>query len=85
MPFLKNVKSFRYDAKHWNDNYTGLGYEYHGNILKNVLSHEMFANPVQDTNYRQIERIVEFLIDQVKRIKLQFCITVDKNDFNLIN
>ena len=85
MPLLKNTKSFRNSSKHWRDNYTNLGYNYHGNILKNVLSSELFSNPVQDTNLRQIERLIEFLIDQVKRIKLQYSITHEKDAYDLIN
>lgn len=85
MPLLRNATSYRESSEHWRDHYTSLGYDYHGNILKNVISSEMFSNPVQFVNLRQIERLIEFLVDQVKRIKLQYCITLPKNAVKLLN
>lgn len=61
------------------NNYTNLGYDYRNNIMKNVLSEEMFANPANDVPIRQLERMVEFLVDQVKRIKLEYNFTLPKN------
>ena len=83
MAKLTNIDSFFEDEKHINDNYTGLGYNYERNIMKNVLSPEMFTNPLNDTPLRQIERMFEFLINQVKRIKLEFNFTLPKNSKNL--
>lgn len=80
---LQNIESFREVEHHASDNYTNLGYDYKRNIMKNVLSSEMFANPLNDISYRQIERMIEFLIDQVKRIKLEYNLTLPKNSTNL--
>jgi len=62
MAKLKNIESFFEDEMHFNDNYTYLGYDFEKNIMKNVLSPEMFANPVNDTPMRQLERMIEFLV-----------------------
>lgn len=84
MPKLKNMKSFYEFEDHLFDKYTSLGYDYHRNILKNVLSEEMFANPLNDSPYRQIERLVERLVDEVKQIKLSYAYALPK-DSKLIN
>lgn len=76
---LKYRDEFFYDEQHIFDKYTNLGYEYEQNIMKNVLSPEMFSNPMNDIPIRQLERIVEFLVNQVKRIKLEYNFTLPKN------
>ena len=49
-----------------------------------VVSPELFGNKLNDTNYRQIERCYEFLINAVRQIKLTFAFAFDK-DSKLIN
>lgn len=83
MSKLKYKDSYFQEEKHFNDNFTNLGYDYEKNIMKNVLSQEMFANPVNDIPMRQLERMVEFLINQVKRIKLEYNFTLPKNSKKL--
>ncbi len=83
MAKLKYTDSFFEDENHIHDNYTNLGYDFDRNIMKNVLSPEMFANPVNDTPIRQLERMFEFLIHQVKRIKLEYNFTLPKNSKKL--
>ena len=83
MSKLKFTESYFEDEKHINDNFTNLGYDFDRNIMKNVLSPEMFANPVNDTPIRQLERMFEFLVHQVKRIKLEYNFTLPKNSKKL--
>ena len=83
MAKLKYTESFFDEENHINDNYTNLGYDFERNIMKNVLSEEMFANPMNDTPIRQIERMIEFLVNQVKRIKLEYNFTLPKNSKKL--
>lgn len=80
---LKDIEEFHYDELHQHDKNLNLGYHYSRNILKNVVSPEMFVNPANDTPFRQIERMVEFLVNQVKRIKLEYNFTLPKNSNNL--
>ena len=80
---LKNIRHFYEDEMHFNDNLTNLGYNFERNILKNVVSKEMFANPINDIPLRQLERIFEFLVNQVKRIKLEYNYTLPKDATNL--
>lgn len=79
---ITRLNNFREGVNGINDNYTSLGYHYKGNILKNVLSQEVFTNPLNDIPLRQIERLIEFLVDQVKRIKVVYAIALDKHSTN---
>ena len=83
MAKLKYTDSYFEDEKHMNDNYTNLGYAFEQNILKNTLSEEMFANHANDIPLRQLERLIEFLVNQVKRIKLEYNFTLPKNSKKL--
>lgn len=84
MPKITYINSFKDEEKHIFDNYTNLGYQYEHNLLNKVVSQEMFANPINDVPYRQIERLLENLVNQVKQIKLQYAIALPKNS-KLIN
>ncbi len=79
MAKLHQVNSFNELVEHTHDKYTGLGYNYERNILKNVVSQELFSNPLNDVPLRQIERLIEDLINKVKSIKLQYAIALHKN------
>lgn len=69
-----------YDKEdHLMDSYRGLGYQYEHNLLNKVISSELFGNPVNDIPLRQIERLIEELINQVKRIKKSFAFALDKH------
>ena len=83
MPKLSNIDTFN-KTKYIHDNKGNQGYEYHSNLLNKVLSQEMFANPINDIAFRQIERLFENLIDAVKSIKLHYAFAFDKNS-KLIN
>lgn len=79
MAKLYQIEDLDYSIDHQHDNYTSLGYEYHQNIFNKVLSMELFSNPLNDVPMRQLERLVEFLVDQVKRVKLSFAFALTKN------
>lgn len=84
MARLNKIDSFDETINHLYDEYTNQGYEYRRHILQNVVSPEMMANPVNDTPLRQIERLYEYLINSVRRIKLTYAIAFPKNS-QLIN
>jgi len=70
-------------AKHINDSYLNLGFDYRGKILQKMTSPELWANPMQKPLFAQIEAMVNFLIEQVKYIKKTFSIAHDKNSINI--
>lgn len=79
-----NKKSKYWYANHHNDVLPYLGYKYHGNVYKNTISPELYNS---NSNVKELiinlESLINFLIDSVKQIKLQFSIAHDKNDINL--
>lgn len=76
-------ESYMNSAKHINDNFINLGYDYRGKILKKMTSPELWANPMQAPHFGQLEAMVNFLIEQVKYIKKTFSIAHDKNSLNI--
>ena len=82
--YKPNKRSPRHYACHSNDIYTGLGYDYHnGTILSKTLSPVILKNQKNKILLNNIERIICYLIDSVKQIKLHFMFSLDKNDINL--
>ena len=71
--------SYLSQAKHMNDNYINLGYDYTGKLLKNTTSPELWANPQQVSLYSHIEGILTYLLENTKMIKKWFSIAHDKN------
>jgi hypothetical protein len=70
-------------AKHINDQYKNLGYDYRGKIMKKMTSPELWANSVQIPFYGKMENLVNFLINQVKNIKKAFSIAHSKDSLNI--
>ena len=71
--------SYYYQAKHFNDVFLNLGYDYRGNILRKGTSPELWANPLQSPMYNTIEGMLNFLIEHSKSIKKWYSIAHDKN------
>lgn len=85
MPKIHSMNHLDELERHCHDGYPNLGYDYENKgILKNVVSQEIFGNPLNDSNMHQLERLVVFLVNQVKRIKLQYSFALDK-DSKLLN
>ena len=83
MPRIKDVESFKSYTNHMHDDYRNAGYDYERHIMQNVVSPELFANPLNDAPMRQIERLVEYLINAVRMIKLTYAIALPKNSKNI--
>lgn len=76
--------SYLYQAKHFNDVFLNLGYDYKGNILKNGTSPELWANPLQVPFYINVlESFLYFLIEQAKYVKKWASIAHDMNTGNI--
>lgn len=83
MARLNLINSLDEELEHMNDNYTNQGYQYEHNLLKNVVSQEMFVNPINDVPMRQIERLIESLINEVRQIKLFYAFAFPKYSKNI--
>lgn len=79
MPRINHINNLHEKSDHAFDNLKNTGYNYNLKLLSNVISPELYANPVNDIPLRQIERLMQELINQVKRIKLSYAIAYDKN------
>ena len=71
--------SYLSEARHINDRYLNLGYDYFGNILKNGSSPELWANPQQIGMYGKLEGMLTYVLESTKMIKKWFSIAHDKN------
>lgn len=71
--------SYMNQAKHINDLFLNLGYDYRGNILKNGTSPELWANPQQTSMYARLEGMITYILENAKMIKKWFSIAHDKN------
>ena len=75
--------SYRDQAKHINDVFLNLGFDYRGRILKSGTSPELWANPLQIPMYSTIESLLTFLLENVKTIKKHFSIAHSKETLNV--
>ena len=71
--------SYLSEAKHINDNFRNLGYNYYGKILKNGSSPELWANPQQIALYGKLEGMITYILENTKMIKKWFSIAHDKD------
>lgn len=81
--YYKTRPDYYAQARHLEDNYKNLGYDYRGKIMKRMTSPELWANPIQIPLYAKIEVMVGFLIEQVKYIKKAFSIAHEKDSINI--
>ena len=75
--------SYLSQAKHLNDVILNMGYDYHGNILKNGTSQELWANPLQHGMYAKLEGMLTYVLEYAKNIKKWVSIAHSKNSLNL--
>ena len=74
---------YLYAAKHNNDEYKNLGYNYRGKILQKVTSQELWGNPLQTSMMGQIESMMTYILETTKMIKKWFSIAHDKDSLNI--
>lgn len=78
--FYPNKHSGRWYCTRHQDYYTNLGFDYHGHIYEKTVSPVIFRNRRNKAILKKIEPMIEYMIDAVKQIKLQFMFSLDKND-----
>lgn len=71
--------SYLQQAKHFNDVYKNLGFNYTGKMLKKGTSPELWANPLQTPMLNTLETMLNFILEQAKFVKKWFSIAHDKN------
>ena len=83
MSYIPNKKSARWYASRHQDIYTDLGYHYSGNIFKKTISPVILRNKINAAILARIEPIVEYLIESVKQVRLQYMFSLNKKDIRL--
>jgi len=76
--------SYLYQAKHFNDVYKNLGYDYKGKLFQKGTSSELWANPLQRPLYGVLEGMLYFVLEHAKSIKKWCSIAHDKNTTNIV-
>ena len=79
----RNKITARYISEHAQDVYTDLGFDYRGQVLKKSVSPIIFNNENNSKILGEIDKMIVMLIDTVKQIKLQYMISLNKNDRNV--
>ena len=80
---VRNGKNAPSIATHTQDYFTDLGYDYRGHIYEKTVSPEILKNQNNKNILLSVDKMIVFLIDAVKQIKLQYLISLDKNDRNV--
>lgn len=78
--FKPNKRSGRWYCTRHQDDYTDLGYKYHGHIYEKTISPVILANKNNKAILSHIEPMIEYVIEAVKQIRLQYMFSLDKND-----
>lgn len=81
--YYASKKSAHWYACKSQDIYTDLGYNYHGNIFKKTVSPVILSNKVNNAILSKIEVLISYLVDVTKQIRLQYMISLKKNDTRL--
>ena len=79
----RNKINARYISEHAQDVYTDLGFDYRGKLYQKTSSSIIFRNINNQLIIGKIDKMISSLIDTVKQIKLQYMISLKKNDRNL--
>jgi len=74
---------YLYQAKHNNDEFLNLGFNYKGKILRKVTSSELWGNPLQISMIGQIEVLITFILENTKMIKKWMSVCHDKENLNI--
>ena len=80
---VRNGKNARSIATHTQDYFTDLGYDQRNHIYEKTVSPEILKNQNNKNILLSVDKMIVFLIDAVKQIKLQYLISLDKNDRNV--
>jgi len=81
--YHKVRSSYLNQAKHMNDNFLNLGYNYIGNIFRRGTSPELWANPQQINLYGQLEGMLTYVLESAKMIKKWYSIAHSKDTPNI--
>lgn len=74
---LFEITESRKDANHQ------LGFDYREEVMNKSVSNYMFGDPKRDGVIKEINKLIVYLIDNVKNIKKTFMYVVPRNSRNI--
>ena len=80
---IRNKHNASHISKHTRDVFTDLGFDYRNHIFSKTVSKPILENKVNKGILNEIQKMIVALVDNVKQIKLQYMISLDKNDRTL--
>lgn len=80
---LSHKKNSRYIANHIKDVYTDLGYDYRKDMFTKTVSKVLMENKNVKSFLDELQKPIAALVDMAKQVRLQYMISLDKNDRNL--
>jgi len=75
--------SYYYAAKHFNDVFLNMGFDYKGQLIKKGSSPELHANPLNESLFSTLDSMLYFLIEHTKTVKKWFSIAHSKDSLNI--
>jgi len=74
---------YRYGARHFNDEFKNLGYNYRGKIFRRITSPELWGNPLQSMMISRLEILMTYLLEEAKTVKKWFSIAHEKDSIDI--
>jgi hypothetical protein len=82
--YLPLKRQYDYASIHANDERKNLGYDYREHIFDRSVSKQLFANTKIGNTLKEIQKLIYFLIEEVKILKTNNTFAVDK-DYKMLN
>ena len=80
---IRNKHNASHISRHTRDVFTDLGFDYRNQIFSKTVSKPILENKINKGILNEIQKMIVALVDNVKQIKLQYMISLDKKDRNL--
>ena len=80
---IRNKHNASHISRHTRDVFTELGIEYRNHIFSKTVSKPILENKINKGILNEIQKMIVALVNNVKQIKLQYMISLDKKDRNL--
>lgn len=77
-------RPYDYASIHACDERKNLGFDYREHIFEKTLSKQLFANEKTSSALKEIQKLIFFLIEEVKVLKTNNTFAVDK-DYKMLN
>lgn len=77
-------RPYDFIINHANDDIKNTGFDYREHLLDKTISKQLYANKESASILKEIQKMLYFLVEQVKLLKTRHMFAVDK-DYNRLN